>query len=134
MSYDMVQRNLLWLCPKRNLTSWVFIFQNAKIQKFLNDDMSYQSHMMLYTTKTLLICYLLSCWALSNCLWPLLRFSPCTHDQDSRTPTYKNDNSYTKSYPKTCFFGPPKIKTPFICHDSFSPKFFICQARSIGLC
>jgi hypothetical protein len=27
---------------------------------------------------------------------------------------------------------PPKIKTPFICHESFSPKFFICQKEVCG--
>ena len=53
---------------------------------------------------------------------PLLRFSSCTHDQNSGTPTYKNDNSYIERYAKTCFFHPPKIKTLFICHEFFSPK------------
>ena len=29
-------------------------------------------------------------------------------------------------------FGPPKIKTPFICHESFSPKFSYAK-KSMGL-
>ena len=39
--------------------------------------------------ETLVICYLLLHWALSNYLWPLLRFSSCAHDQDTRPLTNK---------------------------------------------
>ena len=53
--------------------------------------------------------HMLLVWALSfvKLLWPLLRFSSCTHDQDTRTPTKSITDSYSESYAKTCFFCPP---------------------------
>ena len=64
-------------------------------------------------------------------LWPLLRFSSCTHDQDLRTPTNKM-LTLTLKVTQKHVVRLPKIKTPFICHESFSPKFFICRKEVWG--
>ena len=61
-------------------------------------------------------------------LWPLLRFSSCTHDQDSRTPTNKM-LTLTPRVTQKHVFRPPKIKTPFIYHESFSPKFSYAKKK-----
>ena len=61
-------------------------------------------------------------------LWPLLRFLSCTHDQDSRTPTIKMLTLIPRVMQKHVFHL-PKIKTSFICHESFSPKFSYAKKK-----
>ena len=63
-----------------------------KMLKFKSSSMimnTYQGHMTWYSNSNL--SHMLLVWALSfvKLLWPLLRFSSCTHDQDSRTHTNK---------------------------------------------
>ena len=90
---------------------------------------TYQGHMTKF--KTFVICYLLLHWALSNCLWPLLRFSSCTHDQDSRTPTNKM-LTLTLRITHKHVFPPTKIITPFIYHVSLSQKLSYAKKNSMG--
>ena len=93
----------------------IFTFKNAKIQKFHNDyeylprpyDMIYiqnLSHRLLVITLSFV-----------KLLWPLLRFSSCTHDQYTRTPTNKIADSYTKKILHSLY------------HVSLSQKNFMCQ-------
>ena len=127
------KQNLLWLCSERDLTSEDFIFK--KMLKFKSSSMiknTYQGYMTTYTCKTLVICYLLLHWALSNCLWPLLRFSSCAHDQDTCIPTNKTIDSYIESYAKHVI-PPTKIITPFIYLESLFLKFHMPK-RKYRLC
>ena len=57
-------------------------------------------------------------------LWPLLRFSSCTHDQDKRTPTNKLLTLTLRVTLKHAFFI-YQIITPFIYHVSLSQKFHV---------
>jgi len=68
---------------------------------------TYQGHMTWFKIQNL--SHMLLVWTLSfiKLLWPSLRFSSCTHDQDTRTLINKTVDSYTESYAKTCFFRPP---------------------------
>ena len=112
---------MLWLYSKRNLTSGVFILKmlKSKVPQWLwipttaiwHHSNANLSHMLLIFTLSIV-----------KLVWPLLRFSSCTHDQDSRTPTNKM-LTLTPTVTQKHVFHPPKIKTPFICHESFSPKF-----------
>ena len=98
------KRNSLWFCSKRNWTSGDFILKNAKIQSsqwswiptketWHDIQNSNPSHMLLV-------------WALSfvKLLWPLLRFSSCTHDQDSHIPINKMLTPTLRVTQKHAFF------------------------------
>ena len=66
-----------------------FHFKNAKIKSSSMITNTYQGHMTWF--KIQYLSHMLLVWALSfvKLLWPLLRLSSCTHDQDTRTPTNK---------------------------------------------
>ena len=61
----------------------------------------------------------------------MFRFSSCTHDQDSRRPTIKII-TLTLRVTQKHVFQPPKIKTSFICHESFPLK--LSYAKKIEVC
>ena len=117
--YDFVQRETWHL---------EFYFQkNAKMKS--SSMIAFPTKAIWHYTKykTLVICCLVSHWALSNYLWPLLRFSSCTHDQDSHTPTNKMLTLTRRVTTKTCF-SIHQINTPLIFFMSLSKK-FICQKK-----
>ena len=99
----------------------------SKKLKFKSSSMvmnTYQGHMTWYSNLNL--SHMLLVWSLSfvKLLWPLLRFSSCIHDQDTRTPTNKLLNLTLRVTHKYTF-SIHQIITPFIYHVSL--KKFICQ-------
>ena len=121
--YDFVLREtwhpeiLLSKMLKSKLLQWLWIPTNA-----IWHDIQIQnlSHMLLV-------------WSLSfvKLLWPLLRFSSCTHDQDTRIPTNKLLTLTLRVMQKHIFFV-HQIITPFIYHVSFSQKFSYAKKNSMG--
>ena len=83
---------------------------------------TYQGHMTWYSNSNL--SHMLLVWSLSfvKLLWPLLRFSSCTHDQDTCTPTNK-PLTLTLRVTQKQDFSNHQIITPFIYHVSLSKKF-----------
>ena len=82
----------------------------SKMLKFKSSSMimnTYQGHMTWYSNSNL--SHMLLVWSLSfvKLLWPLLRFSSCTHDQDTHTPTIQLLTLTLRVTQKTCFFRPP---------------------------
>ena len=78
----------------------------SKMLKFKSFSMvmnTYQGHMTWYPNSNLSHMLLVITLSFVKLVWPLLRFSSCTHDQDTRTPTNKIADFYTESYAKTCF-------------------------------
>ena len=104
------------------MTSGDFIFKNAKIQSSTMIMNTYQGHMTRYPNSNL--SHILLVWALSffKLLWPLLRFSSCTHDPDSCTPTNKLLTLTLRVTHKHAF-SVHQIITPFIYHVSLSNFF-----------
>ena len=127
----MVETELLWLCSKRSLTSRDFIFKNAKIKSSSMIMNTHQGHMTWYSNSNL--SHMLLVWALSyvKLLWPVLRFSSCAHDQDTRTPTNKLLTLTLRVTQKHAFFV-HQIITPFIYHVSLSQRFSYAKKNSMG--
>ena len=114
--YDFVLRKtwypeiLLSKMQKSKVPQWLWIPTKAIWHDIQNQNLS----------RMLLV------WALNfvKLLWPLLRFSSCTHDQDTRAPTNKIADSYTESYAQTCFFRPL---------NNYSIQFIICPSQKIHM-
>ena len=70
--------------------------------------------------------HMLLVWALNfvKLLRPVLRFSSCSHDQDTRTPT-NNLLTLTLRVTQKHAFSVHQIITPFIYHVSLSQKFHV---------
>ena len=103
-----------------------FSFKNAKFKKFHNDyellpwpydiiPIQNPSHMLLIFTLSFV-----------KLLWSLLRFSSCTHDQDSRTPIIKK-LTLTLRVTQKHVFHPPKYKNSVHLSWALHSKVFICQ-------
>ena len=85
---------------------------------------TYQGHMTWYSNLNL--SHMLLVWSLSfvELLWPLLRFSSCIHDQDTRTPTNKLLTLTRRVTQKTCLsVHHKKLLHSFIM--SLSQKFHV---------
>ena len=94
---------------KFKVPQWLWIPTKA-IWQYSNSNLS---HMLLVITLRFV-----------KLLWPLLRFSSCTHDQDTRTPTNKMLTLTLRVTQKHAFFV-HQIITPFIYHVSLSQKFHV---------
>ena len=101
-----------------------FHFKNAKIKSSSMITNTYQGHMTWF--KIQYLSHMLLVWALSfvKLLWPMLRFSSCTHDQDTHTPTNKLLTLTLKVTQKHAF-SVHQIITPFVYHVSLSQKFHV---------
>ena len=103
------------------MTSRDFTFKNTKIQSSSMIMNTYQGHMTWYSNSSL--SHMLLVWSLSfvKLLWPLLRFSSCTHDQDTRTPINKLQTLTLRVTHKHAF-SVHQIITPFIYYESLFQK------------
>ena len=112
------------------MTSGVFILKilKLKVPQWLwipttaiwLDSIQNLSHMLLIFTLSFV-----------KLLWPLLRFSPCTHDQDSRTPTNKMLTLTLRVTQKHVIFCPPNKNSIHLSWVLLS-KVFICQKKVWG--
>jgi hypothetical protein len=116
-----------------NRICYDFYFKNAKIRSSSMITNTYQGHMAWYSNSNL--SHMLLVWALSfvKLLWPMLRFSSCTHDHDTRTPTNKL-LTLTLRVTHNMDSSVHHIITPFTLSWYLSLKSFICQKESYGLC
>ena len=106
--YDFVLREtwhpkiLLSKMLKSKVSQWLWIPTKA----IWHDLHSNLSHMLLVITLSFV-----------KLLWPLLRFSSCTHDQDTRTSTNKM-LTLTLRVTQKHAFSIHQIISPFIYHES----------------
>ena len=101
----------------------------SKMLKFKSSSMimnTYEGHVTWYSNSNL--CHMLLVWALSfvKLLLPLLRFSSCTHDQDTRTPTNKLLTLTLRVTQKHAFLVHQNNYSIHLSCVSLS-KIFICQ-------
>jgi hypothetical protein len=111
----------------------IFFLKNAKIKSLSMIMNTHQGHMTWYSNSNL--SHMLLVWALNfvKLLWPVLRFSSCTHDQDTHTPINKM-LTLTLRVTHNMHFSVHQNNTPFTLSWFLSLKSFICQKERYGLC